>query len=289
MSKHLNFLRATAVAACFALPAFAQEDPSLDTVVATVNGEAITLGDMISIRAGLQPQYQQLPAETLFASILEQLVQQTALAQSLNENVPQYIEIALNNERRTLMAGEALEAFVAQNEISDEELKSAYQDRFANYEGAEEYNASHILVASEEEAVAIRQDLQDGADFAETAKEKSTGPSGASGGSLGWFGAGQMVKPFEDAVAELAVGEISQPVQTQFGWHLIILNDARKSEAPSFEEARQELLNDAQRAAVQAYIAKQSSEAVVDQSPADSIDPSVLQRIDLLNPVRVQE
>lgn len=289
MSKHLNFLRASAVAVCFALPAFAQEEPSLDTVVATVNGEAITLGDMISIRAGLQPQYQQLPPETLFASILEQLVQQTALSQALGDNVPQYIEIALNNERRTLMAGEALEDFVASNEVSDEELQTAYQDRFANFEGEAEYNASHILVGTEEEAVEIRQQLQDGADFAETAKEKSTGPSGASGGSLGWFGKGQMVKPFEDAVAELAVGEISQPVQTQFGWHLIILNDARQSEAPSFEEARQELLNDAQRKAVQGYIAKQAAAADVDQTGAEGIDPAVLQRIDLLNPVRVQE
>ena len=96
MSKHLNFLRASAVAVCFALPAFAQEEPTLDTVVATVNGEAITLGDMISIRAGLQPQYQQIPAETLFSSILEQLVQQTALSQALGDNVPQYIDIALN-------------------------------------------------------------------------------------------------------------------------------------------------------------------------------------------------
>ncbi len=289
MSKHLNFLRASAVAICFALPAFAQEVPTLDTVVATVNGEAITLGDMISIRAGLQPQYQQIPAETLFSSILEQLVQQTALSQALGDNVPQYIDIALNNERRTLMAGEALEAFVAGNEVSDEDLQAAYKDQFANFEGEEEFNASHILVPTEEEANEIRKALTDGADFAETAKEKSTGPSGASGGSLGWFGKGQMVKPFEDAVAELAVGEISQPVQTQFGWHLIILNDARKSEAPTFEEARQDLVNAAQRAAVQAYIAEQAAAAEVDQSGAEALDPNVLQRVDLLNPVRVQE
>ncbi|MBO9476066.1 peptidylprolyl isomerase [Shimia sp. R11_0] len=288
MSKHLNFLCATAAALCFALPVSAQDTPSLDTVMATVNGEVITLGDMISVHAGLQPQYQQLPVDTLFSSILDQLVQQTALAQSLNGEVPQHVEIALNNERRTLLASEALEAFVAGNEVSDEDLQAAYDAKFSGFVGEDEYNASHILVPTEEEAKDIRKELTDGADFAETAKVKSTGPSGASGGSLGWFGAGQMVKPFEDAVAELAVGEISQPVQTQFGWHLIILNDARKSEAPTFEEARQELLNNAQRTAVQAFIAKQAAAAEVDQSGADAVDPSLLLRKDLLFPSQEQ-
>lgn len=288
MSKHLNFLCATAAALCFALPVSAQDTPSLDTVMATVNGEVITLGDMISVHAGLQPQYQQLPVDTLFSSILDQLVQQTALAQSLNGEVPQHVEIALNNERRTLLASEALEAFVAGNEVSDEDLQAAYDAQFSSFVGEDEYNASHILVPTEEEAKDIRKELTDGADFAETAKVKSTGPSGASGGSLGWFGAGQMVKPFEDAVAELAVGEISQPVQTQFGWHLIILNDARKSQAPTFEEARQELLNNAQRTAVQAFIAKQAAAAEVDQSGADAVDPSLLLRKDLLFPSQEQ-
>ncbi|GAA6180782.1 peptidylprolyl isomerase [Shimia sp. NS0008-38b] len=260
----------------------------MDTVMATVNGEVITLGDMISVRAGLQQQYQELPVETLFPSILDQLVQQTALAQSLAD-VPQYVEIALNNERRTLMASEALEAFVATNEVSDDDLKASYDEEFREFVGEDEFNASHILVPSEEEAIAIRKELTDGADFAETAKVKSTGPSGASGGSLGWFGTGQMVKPFEDSVMDLAVGEISQPVQTQFGWHIIILNDIQKSEAPTFEEARQELLNRAQRVAVEAFIAKQASEAEVDKSGAENVDPTALLRVDLLQPSRTQD
>ncbi|SMP05012.1 peptidylprolyl isomerase [Shimia sagamensis] len=289
MSKHLNFLRASVIAICGALPAIAEESQSLDTVVATVNGEVITLGEMISVRAGLPEQYQSIPSDVLFGSILEQLVQQTALAQGLGEAIPQRVEIALNNERRTLLAAEALEAFVLQNNLSEDELRAAYDDKYQGFVGEEEFSASHILVPSEEEAKTIRKDLKDGADFAETAKAKSTGPSGASGGSLGWFGMGQMVKPFEEAVVGLAVGEISQPVQTQFGWHLILLNDARKSLAPSFEDAKAELESEAQRRAVEAFIATTTADAQVDQTGAEGIDPSVLTQIQLLNPNTAQD
>ncbi|MFY0659550.1 MAG: peptidylprolyl isomerase [Shimia sp.] len=289
MSKHLNFLRASVIAFCGALPAVAQETPSLDTVVASVNGEVITLGEMISVRAGLPEQYQSIPSDVLFGSILDQLVQQTALAQSLGEAIPQRVEIALNNERRTLLAAEALEAFVLQNELSDDALRAAYDDKYQGFVGEDEYNASHILVATEEEANAIRKDLTGGADFAETAMAKSTGPSGASGGSLGWFGTGQMVKPFEESVMGLAVGEISQPVQTQFGWHLILLNDARKSLAPSFEDARSEIENDAQRRAVEAFIATTATAADIDRTGADAIDPGVLGQIQLLSPNAAQD
>lgn len=289
MSKHLNFLRASVIAFCGALPAVAQETPSLDTVVASVNGEVITLGEMISVRAGLPEQYQSIPSDVLFGSILDQLVQQTALAQSLGEAIPQRVEIALNNERRTLLAAEALEAFVLQNELSDDALRAAYDDKYQGFVGEDEYNASHILVATEEEANAIRKDLTGGADFAETAMAKSTGPSGASGGSLGWFGTGQMVKPFEESVMGLAVGEISQPVQTQFGWHLILLNDARKSLAPSFEDARSEIENDAQRRAVEAFIATTATAADIDRTGADAIDPGVLGQTQLLSPNAEQD
>jgi peptidyl-prolyl cis-trans isomerase C len=289
MSKHLNFLRASVIAICGALPAIAEESPSLDTVVATVNGEVITLGEMISVRAGLPEQYHSIPSDVLFGSILEQLVQQTALAQGLGETIPQRVEISLNNERRTLLAAEALEAFVLQNNLSDDELRASYDDKYQGFVGEEEFSASHILVPTEEEAQTIRKELTDGADFAETAKAKSTGPSGASGGSLGWFGMGQMVKPFEEAVVELAVGEISQPVQTQFGWHLILLNDARKSLAPSFEDAKAELESEAQRRAVESFIATTTDDAHVDQTGAEGIDPSVLAQIQLLNPNTAQD
>ena len=90
-----------------------------------------------------------------------------------------------------------------------------------------EVRASHILVATEQEANNLREEIVNGKDFAEAAAEYSKCPSGAAGGDLGYFGRGMMVKPFEDAAFELESGELSQPVQTQFGWHLIKVTDKK--------------------------------------------------------------
>ncbi|MGD2112724.1 MAG: peptidylprolyl isomerase, partial [Gammaproteobacteria bacterium] len=105
-----------------------------------------------------------------------------------------------------------------------------------------EYKARHILVETEDEAKDIITRLDDGVDFSELAKEKSTGPSGPSGGELGWFGAGQMVKPFADAAAAMEKGTYSKtPVQTEFGWHVIMLDDMRDSTPPPFDDVKERL------------------------------------------------
>lgn len=88
---------------------------------------------------------------------------------------------------------------------------------------ATEVKASHILVATEDEAKNLYNEIKNGKDFAEVAKEYSKCPSGQNGGDLGFFPRGVMVKPFEDAAFSLKVGELSEPVQTQFGWHLILV------------------------------------------------------------------
>ena len=146
----------------------------------------------------------------------------------------------------------------------------------------EEYNASHILVETEEEAVAVKAEIDAGADFAATAREKSTGPSGPNGGQLGWFGAGAMVPSFEAAVIALEVGEVSNPVQTQFGWHIIILNETRTPDAPTLEEVRDELLQNVRDTAVEEYVASLTAEAQIDQSGAADVDPSVLSDLTLV-------
>ena len=87
--------------------------------------------------------------------------------------------------------------------------------------------ASHILVKTEEEAKVILYDVTHGKDFGAVAKEKSQCPSGKSGGDLGWFGRGQMVREFEDAAFSLKPGEISKPIKTQFGWHIIKLEESK--------------------------------------------------------------
>ena len=143
----IRTLPAAALMAGLASMASAQQ---ASDVVATVNGTEITLGEMIITRSQLPQQYQQLPPETLFQGILDQLVQQQVLADTL-EDTPARVELALQNQRRSLLAGEAINAMMGE-EVSEEELQAAYDEAFADAEATQEFNASHILVETEEEA-----------------------------------------------------------------------------------------------------------------------------------------
>ena len=278
MQKRLNFLAALGLAITFAMPAQAQ---NANTVIATVNGKSITLGHMIVARAILPEQYQQLPNKVLFEGILKQLVEQTLLADSFDGTLPKRIPISLENEQRSLIAGETLEAVLSQA-LSEDAVKAAYDAQYADVEPTQEYNASHILVETEEEALAIQADVVSGVDFATVAKERSTGPSGPNGGSLGWFGKGAMVPSFEAAVVSLEVGAVSAPVQTQFGWHVIILNETRNTTAPELESIRAEIEATLREAAVTTKIEELRQEATIDQSGAEAIDPSILSDLSIV-------
>lgn len=256
-------------------------EPSAETVVARVNGEEIKLGHLIVARASLPQQYQQLEAEVLYGAILDQLIQQTALKQSLSTEIPAYVELSLENERRSLMAGEVLEG-VMQDAAGEDAVQAAYDKKYGDGFGGVEFDASHILVESEEEAAAIIAQLKDGADFAELAKEKSTGPSGPGGGSLGWFGEGRMVPEFETAVKELDRGQVSPPVQTQFGWHVITLNDRRQAEAPELDAVRGEIEGELRNAAVEARVKELVDAAKVERPEIEGLEPGILQDIGLV-------
>ena len=282
MQKPLTFLTSMALAAAVALPVAAQDELNVDTVVATVNDTEITLGHMMVARATLPQQYQQLPDEVLFKGILDQLVQQTALADSYTGELPRRVTLSIENETRSLTAGEAVEGIMAEA-VSDEELQAAYDAEYKDAEPGQEFNASHILVESEEEAKAIKEELDGGADFAEVAREKSTGPSGPSGGTLGWFGPGMMVPEFEEAVAGMEADSISDPIKTQFGWHVIKLNETRTTEAPELDEVREELETQIRQTKVQEAIEGLTEAAEVDRSGADGIDPTVLKNVEWLN------
>ncbi|WP_339637514.1 peptidylprolyl isomerase [uncultured Sulfitobacter sp.] len=282
MQKPLTFLSSLALAAAVALPVAAQDEPGVDTVVATVNDTEITLGHMLVARASLPQQYQQLPDDVLFKGILDQLVQQTALADSFTGELPPRVTLSIENETRSLTAGEAIEGVMAED-VSDEELQAAYDAQYKDAEPEQEFNASHILVETKEEADAIKAELDGGADFAEVAKEKSTGPSGPGGGSLGWFGPGMMVPAFEEAVAGMEAGSVSDPVETQFGWHVIKLNETRTGEAPALEDVREELETQVRQTKVQEAIESLTEAAEVDRSAAEGIDPTVLKNIEWLN------
>lgn len=279
MPKGLTFLPTLALVAVLALPVAAA--PDADTVVARVNDQEITLGHVIIARATLPQQFQQLPADVLYNAILDQLIQQTTLLQSRTGETPRQIELQLENERRSLLAADMIEEIMA-GAGGEADVQAAYDAKYASGFGGNEFQAAHILVETEEEARAINAELAAGADFAEAAKEKSTGPSGPGGGDLGWFGLGAMVPEFETAVVGLEVGEVSDPVQTQFGWHVIMLNEKRKSAAPELDAVRDELATQLRQDAVEARIEALTTKATIERPEIEGFSPDMILNFDLL-------
>lgn len=285
-------LLATSAIACLsltAMPIMAQDadstaivaPPSADasTVLATVDGVNITLGHVILLRTELPEQYLSAPDDVLFEGILDQLIEQALLGGIVAEE-PLEITLTLENERRTLMAGAAI-ALALGDEPTEEEYQAAYEEAYAEFPVQPEFNASHILVETEDEAKELVIALEEGADFAELAMEKSTGPSGPEGGALGWFGLGQMVGEFEEAVQLLEVGEVSPPVQTQFGWHVLILNDIRETAPPTLEEVRGNMAQRIQGQRIEAKLAELREAATIELK-SDGIDPALIKNIDLV-------
>jgi peptidyl-prolyl cis-trans isomerase C len=275
-----KFLATVAATALFAMPLSAQDAPTADTVLATVNGTDITLGHVIAMQQMLPPQYQELPDNVLFDGLLEQLVQQEILAAVAEQDITRRMELGLDNERRAFLAAMLLDQ-IGMADLPEEEVQAEYDAQYGSAGAVTEFNASHILVESEEEAQALIAELTEGADFAELAQERSIGPSGPNGGQLGWFTAGMMVPSFEEAVFGLEVGEVSAPVETQFGWHVILLNDTREQEPPGLDQVRAELEDGLRRARVDAAITELSAGADVVR-PEIEIDPSVIRNLDLL-------
>jgi peptidyl-prolyl cis-trans isomerase C len=190
--------------------------------------------------------------------------------------------LMLDNEERTLRAVEAAER-IAEERVTEEAIQAAYDEGYANQEPATEYNAAHILVETEEEAQAVVAELAGGADFATIARERSKDPgSGQNGGDLGWFGAGMMVQPFEEAVVALEPGAVSAPVETQFGWHVIRLNETRPVPVPTLDEVRDQIAEQLQQEAVEAAIAELQESANIVQAEPGQIDPAVIGNVNLL-------
>ncbi|WP_108259018.1 peptidylprolyl isomerase [Mangrovicoccus ximenensis] len=279
MKLNSRFLLTTAAAIGLASAVAAQEAPELEkadfgTVVATVNGTDITAGEVVLMRSRLPQQYQQMPDGDLFDTLLEQMVNQQLLAAETTERPP-LVDAAIANEERTLLSGMVLSE-AAEAAVTDEALQALYDETYSSAEPSREYHAAHILVETEEEAREIIDELNGGADFAELAQKRSTGPSGPNGGDLGWFGAGMMVPEFEQAVMALETGAISEPVQTQFGWHVIKLEESRLSEAPSLDEVRGELAQTLQRRAVEEKINSLIDVGDVTRKSSQEIDASFM-------------
>ena len=284
MTKHMGMMPVLALATLLAAPVATMvraEGETADTVMATVNGTTITLGQMIALRETLPEQYQSMPDDALFKGIMDQLVQQEVLLQSVTDLSPRDTA-TMQNDTRGYMSGVAIQSIV-ETVVTDEALQAAYDARFKDAPKVTEYNASHILVKTVEEAEKLKADLAAGADFAELAKANSidTG-SGAAGGALGWFGPGVMVKPFEDAVLAAKVGEVTAPIQTDFGFHLILVTETRTAANPPLDQIRDELATEIEDKAIQAKLEELQKSATITRE-GEGLDPTILNNSALID------
>jgi peptidyl-prolyl cis-trans isomerase C len=293
----LCVVSALALAAGLGLPAMAQEATTeapaetttttsaaqaltAETVVATVGDQSITLGHMIALRDALPPEYLTLDDKTLYDGILNQLVQQSALAQTLTGKTTLRQDLTIQNETRGFLSGAALQV-VAETAVTDAAIQAAYDERVKAMGTQTEYHAAHIIVDSEEKAAALKAEIDGGKDFAEVAKANSTDGAAANGGDLGWFGLGMMVKPFEDAVVAMKAGEVKGPLQTEFGWHLVKLIETRVAEAPKIDDLREELAGEIEKKAVDAHIEAVMAGVTVTK-PGEAFDPAALKDTTIL-------
>jgi len=233
-------------------PAFAQDAaPAVEaaavapeTVVATVGGEPITEADLSFAAEDLTQELGQMPVDQRKAFLLRVLIDMKVMAKAGKD--AGMADTPLFQQRLNYLEERALRrAFFAEtiaNAVTEEAVRADYDKFVADFVPADEIRASHILVATEEEAKTVEADLAAGGDFATIAKEKSIDPGAANGGDLGFFGKGMMVAPFEAAAFALTdVGQVSAPVQSQFGWHVIRLEEKRQSTPPAFEQVASQL------------------------------------------------
>jgi peptidyl-prolyl cis-trans isomerase C len=149
--------------------------------------------------------------------------------------------------------------------VSENGMQQTYQDAVKSMAGQEEVRARHILVESEDEAKTILTELKGGADFATLAKEKSKDPGAAQGGDLGYFSKEQMVPEFADVAFKMYAGQLSNPVKTQFGWHIIKVEDKRVREAPEFDKVKDQIESYMMRKAQTDYVTKLRQTAKIER------------------------
>jgi peptidyl-prolyl cis-trans isomerase C len=242
----MTMFRAAVGALCLALldaPAAAQD---ANEVVATVDGVEVTRDEIAAAIQELPAEYQQLGVETLWEPMLKQVIDRKLVVAAARADGME--ESEAYEEQMARLGDQVLQQLYFQQLMGDpvpeEEVRAAYEtwaEEYAASGSGDEVHARHILVGSEEEARAVIERLDDGEDFAEVAAESSIGPSGPDGGDLGWFRHGDMVPEFSDAAFALEPGQVSGPVQSPFGWHVIRVEERRAAQAPTLEEIAPQL------------------------------------------------
>ena len=217
--------------------------PPANTVVARVDGTELHLSDVEAAQQSL-PQAQKLPLEQIYPVLLDKLVDGMLIIEAgRKDHLDQDPELHRRLERyEDRLIQEAYLSRAIKAAETDDQLRARYETFMKDKTAREEVHARHILVKTEAEAQSIIAELDKGADFVELAKKDSIDPGAKSGGDLGYFGRDEMVKEFAEAAFALPAGQYTKtPVKTEFGWHVIKVEDHRVKAPPSFEEARQEV------------------------------------------------
>lgn len=243
-----------------------------DPVIARVNGEEIHRSAVIAAQHALPAQYRSVPLSAIYPALVKQMVAtmlsvQAAKAAGLDKE-PVVAQRIKSFEARILE--DAFIGRILAKRVTDDALRARHEKSSKATGGEEQVRARHILVKTKAEADLIIKEIANGANFEDMARKKSTGPSGAKGGDLGFFTRGAMVKPFSKAAFTLKVGQVTpNPVQTRFGFHVIKLVERRKSAAPSFAEARDELHAEMSKEIVQEVVAGLRANAKIEQFNID--------------------
>ncbi len=234
--------------------------------VAVVNGHYISKATLEQLEKEIAERGhgQTFPKEKLIEELVQrELLVQDAMQKQLDKS-PEVIA-QLDSAKKTLLTQAAVQDYIKANPVTDAEIKAEYDSKVAGENGTE-YKARHILVKTEAEAKKLIADLDKGADFAKLANKHSLdAKESQNGGDLGWFAAGQMVAPFSEAVAKLENGKYTKtPVQTQFGWHVILREDSRAQTPPPLESVKEQLMPYLQRKKVQNMVETLRKQAKVE-------------------------
>ena len=263
METFTESLRLTALLFALAAPVTLLAGP--DDVAVQVNDATLTeraVAQFAEKAIGRNPANDVEREHVVNEMIGQELWAQQAVKQALDKDPD--IQAWIANMRRTLLAAAAIERYQREHPIGDDKLKARYQALIGQSREME-YKARHILLKSREEAVAVISELDKGTDFAELAQQRSTGPSAARSGDLGWFSPKTMIKPFGDAVSTMKKASYSkEPLQTQFGWHVILLEDSRTRQPPAFEQVKPRLRQMMQQQAVGDRVLQLKEEARIE-------------------------
>ncbi len=256
-----------------AAPAESTEAPSPDTVIATVGGQSITEADLAFAAEDMAQELSQMPPEQQRPFLLRILIDMKVMSAAAREAGMDQTDLFARRkaylEERALRRAYFSDAIASS--VTEESVRAAYDELVAQFQPQPEIRASHILVETEEKAKELKAEIDGGADFATLAKENSIDPGASNGGDLGFFSKGMMVAPFEAAAFALAnPGDVSEPVQSQFGWHIIRLEEKRESQPPAFEQVAGRLQ---QQQLMQAFSAK--VETLMENAQIDIADPEL--------------